>query len=93
MKGKVGKQYSIDTALYIVYKRLTKAVEDLEKDHEAVLEMMKKCTKTAIKFYNKISQEENIDNVGDFGDDFHESNNDYDATCTSEETLINQIAI
>ena len=49
----------------MVYERLTNAIGDLEKDHEAVLWMIKKCTKTAKLFYNKIGQEEEIDNSRD----------------------------
>ena len=45
MKDKIGRQYSIDTILQIVYKRLTNAIGELEKDYEAVLEMMEKYTK------------------------------------------------
>jgi hypothetical protein len=32
-----------------------KAFEELEDDHEAVLEMIKKCSKTAKQFYEEIS--------------------------------------
>ena len=35
--------------------------------------MIEKCTKTAKQFYNKISQDKEIDDGGDYGDDCHES--------------------
>ena len=54
MKSKVGRHYSIDTTLQIVYKRLTKAIRELEKDHEAVPGMIKKCTKIANSFTAKL---------------------------------------
>ena len=53
----LGQQYSKDTTLQIIYKIPINAIGELKKDHKAVLRMIKKCTKTAKQFYNKISQE------------------------------------
>ena len=47
--------------------------------------MIEKCTTTAKQFYNKIGQEEEIDNGRDSSDDFHKSNNDNNFTYNSEE--------
>jgi hypothetical protein len=62
VKSKAGRQYSIDTTLQIVYKKLTKAFGALEDNQKAALGIIKKCTKTAKRFYNDISQENDIDN-------------------------------
>ena len=46
-RGKFGRQYSIDTMLQTVYKKLTTEFGKLETDYEAVLGIIGKCTKTA----------------------------------------------
>ena len=65
----------------------------MEQDCKAVLGMIEKCTKTAKQFYNKIGQEEEINNSGDPGDDFYKSNNDKNSTYNSEGTSIKGVAI
>ena len=51
--------------------------------------MIKMCTKIAKLFYNKISQEEDIDNGRNSGDGFYKSDNNDNSTYNSEETPIN----
>ena len=58
-----------------------------------MLGIIEQCTNTAKQFYNKISQEEEIDTRKDSGDDFHESDDDdNDFTYNSEKTPVNQVA-
>jgi transposase len=65
VKGRVGRQYSVDTTLSMVHERLTRAFGELEDEHDAVLGMIEKCAKTAKVFYDEITMEEEVDDDAD----------------------------
>jgi len=71
VKGNVGRQYSNESTLDLVYQRLLAEFESLSVAHNSVHGMIEKCTRVAEKFYNEIEEddaveEEMADNDGSY---------------------------
>jgi hypothetical protein len=63
VKGNVGRQYSNQTTLDMVYGRLMHEFNVLEdKGHHFINAMIEKCASLAWKFYGEIEKEDEIDN-------------------------------
>ena len=81
VKGNVGRQYSNESTLDLVYQRLLAEFQSLSVAHNSVHGMIEKCTRVAEKFYNEIEEddaveEEMADNDG--SDDSGAENEDDD---------------
>jgi hypothetical protein len=62
----------------MIYDRLNKAFQKLQDDLEAFLGTIDKCSITAKQIYEKISQEEDLNNGGDSSNDLLQEPNNYD---------------
>jgi hypothetical protein len=62
VKGNVGRQYSNQTTLNLVYDRLMHEFNQLEdKGHHSVLRMIEKCASLAAEFYAEIEEEDQME--------------------------------
>jgi hypothetical protein len=62
VKGNVGRQYSNETTLDIVYQRLMHEFNQLEDSgHHSIKGMIEKCATLAWKFYGEMGAEDEID--------------------------------
>jgi hypothetical protein len=78
VKGNVGRQYSNQTTLDIVYERLMHEFNQLEdKGHRSINGMIEKCAHLALQFHGEMEAEDEIDDEND-GDRDDSSDNESD---------------
>ena len=57
IKGNIARQYSTETILKIVYRRLMEEFTKMEENgHKTINEMMKKCASIAKKFFDNMER-------------------------------------
>jgi hypothetical protein len=62
IKGNVGRQYSNQTALDLIYERLMHEFNQLEdKGHHSINGMIEKCAALVLQFHGEIEQEDQLD--------------------------------
>jgi hypothetical protein len=85
IKGRVGRQYSIETSLQMVYERLMHEFNEVQNEHETVLGMITKSSALAKKLFDQIVEEEEAEDEGDGSeDDSTDSDSDADEEADSE---------
>ena len=62
VKGNVGRQYNIESSLQLVYQRLLKEFENLERDGQVVInKMIESCARTSKKFYDELEDDDEVE--------------------------------
>jgi transposase len=68
VKGNVGRQYSIESTLELVYTRLIEEFAALDTANDAINGMIEKCAQVAQKFFDEMPIDEEADEADDAAD-------------------------